>query len=325
MFLQYQNHKHRLVQTGDSTFEFRNPALARQHVNVAEDDPFLNLASSLFDITDRTSYPEPSGKTDRNLVYFTVNGNPDYLSLLRVCIQSIIRNSSDLSKIDFLVIGGSWHDYQCIRMEFPEITLYYHQVKSPKDGAEASMNKLRVFDFPYVTEYQKILFLDCDIVFTQDIQRIFDTEIQDSKIYAAIHKDIRFATHNTPEHNITTYNNEVIWSLKNSGIAPFNAGQFLMLGTEKMKRHFENVRLVLGLWVGAYFFEQSFLNTYFNYNFASDTEVLGEFFCLFYIGDHHIKELTLDMKKNVHYAGSPCDGATKLEWVKRKFHDLLPD
>lgn len=326
MYLTYQGKKHRLQQIDKDTFQFRNPSLVSKHINVENNDPFLDLATSLYSITEQNSYSENPKKTDRNLVYFTINTDKEYLSLLRICIRSIIKNASDLSNIDFLIIGDSWDVYQSLRSEFGKTKFYYHQVRTPRNGVEASMNKLHIFDFPFSIDYQKILFLDCDIIFNQDIQRIFATKIDDSKLYSVIHEGVHDSTLNTKFHNITKYTNEVVWSLFKGGITGFNAGQFLMLGSEKMKRHFGNINLIRSLWQNEYFFEQSFLNTYFNYNFASDTKVLDDFFCLYYIGDNHMDSLTLDKSKNVHYAGDPCNGSTKLEFLKSEFpnyYDIL--
>jgi len=122
------------------------------------------------------------------------------------------------------------------------------------------------------------------------------------------------------------FNQEIVDSLNSSGITPFNAGQFLIRASQKMARHFQNINLIRELWQGDFFFERSFMNTYFNYNFASDTKLLDDFFCLFYIGDNAINSLTLDKSKNVHYAGDPCNGSTKLEFLKSEFpnyYDIL--
>jgi hypothetical protein len=47
-------------------------------------------------------------------------------------------------------------------------------------------------------------------------------------------------------------------------LKPFNAGQFLFKNTLKMKKHFENIIWLTKAWGGYYFYEQSFLNYYFN-------------------------------------------------------------
>jgi len=327
MYLSYQGYKHRLQLVDESTFEFRNSTLASQFVGTNISDPIINLVSSLFAITDSNKYPENPKKSNRNLVYFTVNSDKDYLKMLRVCLRSIISNASSLKNIDFIVISDSFSEYISLRDEFPEINLYFRQVKKPADGIAASMNKLRIFElFPYFDEYQKILFLDCDIVFNQDIQKIFTLELKDSKIYSIIHDEYHRATINTKYHNLIKFNQEIVDSLNSSGITPFNAGQFLIRASQKMARHFQNINLIRELWQGDFFFEQSFMNTYFNYNFASDTKLLDDFFCLFYIGDNAINSLTLGKSKNIHYAGDPCNGSTKLEFLKSEFqnyYDIL--
>jgi lipopolysaccharide biosynthesis glycosyltransferase len=43
------------------------------------------------------------------------------------------------------------------------------------------MNKLKVFEYEHVFKYKKILFLDGDIVFNNDVNQIFDLDIEDHK------------------------------------------------------------------------------------------------------------------------------------------------
>jgi lipopolysaccharide biosynthesis glycosyltransferase len=324
MYLSYQGNKHRLQLVDESTFEFRNSTLASQFVGTNISDPIINLASSLFAITDSNIYPENPKKSNRNLVYFTVNSDESYLKMLRICLSSLISHASTLHNVDFVVIMDSFWEYIALRDEFPEISLYLRQVKRPSDGIEASMNKLRIFElYPFATEYQKILFLDCDIVFNQDIQKIFALNIEDSKIYSVIHSNCHETAINTKHHNLTKFNSEMVNGLKCNGVSAFNTGQFLMLASDKMKRHFQNVNIIRDIWQGEFFFEQSFINTYFNCSFASDTQLLSEFFTIYYIGDNHMPALELDKTKNVHYAGSPCDGSTKIEWVRKEFCDIF--
>jgi len=141
-----------------------------------------------------------------------------------------------------------------------------------------------------------------------------------------MHEGCGYEIHNSKYHNITRYTKEKIKRLEELKIKPFNAGQFLMLASVAMARHFTNVKFITHLWQKEYFFEQSFLNTYFNYNEAANTSLLEDYFSIYYIAQHRIETLKLDKSKNIHYAGDPCNGSTKLEFLKSEFpnyYDIL--
>lgn len=324
MYLTYQDKKHRLQQIDKDTFEFRNPNLVAKHINIENNDPFLDLAANLYSITYEFNFNLDSKK--RNLVYFTVGYSKEYLHLIKCCIFSIISNSKDLSNVDFLLITDSKQAFDEVAKAFPDLNLDYLIVPNAKDGIEASMNKLKVFEYEHVFKYKKILFLDGDIVFNNDVNQIFDLDIEDHKIYSLMHEGCGYEIHNSKYHNITRYTKEKIKRLEELKIKPFNAGQFLMLASVAMARHFTNVKFITHLWQKEYFFEQSFLNTYFNYNEAANTSLLEDYFSIYYIAQHKIETLKLDKSKNIHYAGDPCNGSTKLEFLKSEFpnyYDIL--
>jgi len=151
MYLTYQDKKHRLQQIDKDTFEFRNPNLVAKHINIENNDPFLDLAANLYSITYEFNFNLDSKK--RNLVYFTVGYSKEYLHLIKCCIFSIISNSKDLSNVDFLLITDSKQAFDEVAKAFPDLNLDYLIVPNAKDGIEASMNKLKVFEYEHVFKY----------------------------------------------------------------------------------------------------------------------------------------------------------------------------
>jgi len=324
MYLRYQDKKHRLDQVDKHTFEFRNPSLASEHVNAESNDYFLDLAENLYSITYEFNFNLDSKK--RDLVYFTVGHSKEYIDLLKCCIFSIVFNCKDLSDVDFLLITDDKRSFDEVSKTFPDLNLDYLLFSKAKNGIEASMNKLKVFEYKDIFKYKKILFLDADIVLNNDINQVFDLDIEDHKIYSLMHEGCGYEIHNSKWHNITRYTKEKVNRLEKLKIKPFNAGQFLMLSSVGMARHFTNVKFMTHLWRKDYFFEQSFLNTYFNYNEATNTSLLEDYFSIYYIAQHKIESLKIDKSKNLHYAGDPCNGSTKLEFLKSEFpnyYDML--
>jgi lipopolysaccharide biosynthesis glycosyltransferase len=283
--------------------------------------PIFELAKSCFDYAQSLD-SSPKGK--RNLIYFTLGCSIQYSELLTCCLRSIVKNTKNYSKFDVLIIHDDWADdvdYLCA--EFPQLSFKFLRVRTASTGVEASMNKLRIFDFPDIENYNKVLFLDADIVVNIDIASVFDLELETTKLHSTIHDDCHYSTHNTKFHTIRKYFKEEIEEFKRNEILPFNCGQFMFVVSDLMKSHFENVRFIFFNWKEEYFFEQSFMNYYFNSNFISDTKLMNDLFSLYYIGDSKISGQIIQRDKIVHYAGSPCDSQTKLDFVKEHFKEYL--
>ena len=316
--LVYKKNKIGLRKLDEDLFEFKNDSNAISYFDAkTEQDDLLNLCSCLFKVVSEFNFSLDSKK--RNLVYFTVGYSKEYIDLLKCCIFSIVFNCKDLSNVDFLLITDDKQSFDEVSKTFPDLNLNYLVFPKAKDGVEASMNKLKVFEYKNIFKYKKILFLDADIVLNNDVNQIFNLDIQDHKIYSLTHEGCGYEVHNSKYHNITRYTKEKINRLTKLKIKPFNAGQFLMLSSVGMARHFTNIKYITDLWQKDYFFEQSFLNTYFNYNEAANTSLLEDYFSIYYIAQHKIESLKIDKSKNIHYAGDPCNGSTKLEFLKSEF------
>jgi hypothetical protein len=53
---------------------------------------------------------------------------------------------------------------------------------------------------------------------------------------------------------------------ENPTVSPINAGHFLFINSSHMQLHFKNVKWFMKVWPSVYFFEQSFLNSYFTFH-----------------------------------------------------------
>jgi len=99
---------------------------------------------------------------------------------------------------------------------------------------EASCCKLKIFQYPNVDKYEKILYLDTDVLVNSDVNPLFNTEISSDKLYAL------------EEGNI----GHVFWgaqffdlSKTSSSTTAFSAGVFYFMNSVSMRKLFEDTNL----------------------------------------------------------------------------------
>ena len=310
-------------------FKLTPSEYAKMFTGISIDNEYFD-DKMLFDkITERfqeTNTLKPSvNHTGRNLVYFTLGVDEKFTRMVKSCIWSILQSTREVV-FDILII----HDSEVAVSEFckifPEVQFHFLEVEKAKDGIEASMNKLKLFSFPKIAEYKKVLFLDADIVFGKvDIRDVFGLELSTRTFYSVVHSTCLVEMHQTFFHTIRRYEKNEMVKFEEANLVPFNAGQFMFTISNVMQRHFENILYLISVWRKNYFFEQSFMNYYFNSNMVSDTDLMKKYFSIYYIGKDHMSNLTLDKEKVVHYAGDPCDGSSKLDFLKENFPEYYEE
>lgn len=310
-------------------FKLTPSRFAKMFTGLSIDNEYFD-DKMLFDkITERfqeTNTLKPSvNHTGRNLVYFTLGVDKKFTRMVKSCIWSILQNTREIV-FDILIIHDSEVTVSEFCKIFPEVQFHFLEVEKGKDGIEASMNKLKLFSFPKIAEYKKVLFLDADIVFGKvDIRDVFGLELSTNTFYSVVHSTCLVEIHQTFFHTIRRYEKNEMVKFEEANLVPFNAGQFMFTISNVMQRHFENILYLISVWRKKYFFEQSFMNYYFNSNMVSDTDLMKKYFSIYYIGKDHMSNLTLDKEKVVHYAGDPCDGSSKLDFLKENFPEYYEE
>ena len=311
-------------------FELKPNNMAKVFKSVSIDNEYFD-DKALFDvILEKFRYTNSLTPTvnhsSKNLIYFTLGLDEKFTRMVESCIWSILQNTKEVT-FDVLIIHDPEVKVDEFWKVFPEIHFHFLEVEKAKDGVEASMNKLKVFSFPKIDEYEKVLFLDADIVFGKvDIRDAFDElKMEPKKFYSTVHDTCLTITHQTFFHTIRRYTEEEMQRFEEENLLPFNAGQFMFIVSNVMRKHFENILYLVSKWRKNYFFEQAFMNYYFNSNMISDTEQMKRYFSIYYIGKDHMSNLTLDKEKVVHYAGDPCDGSSKLDFLKENFPEYYEE
>jgi hypothetical protein len=126
---------------------------------------------------------------------------------------------------------------------------------------DSSMKKLRIFEYD-ISNYKKVLFIDSDIIVDIDLNGIFSNIVAE-KLYAGI-ESFQYDFHTKPWHSLLNYTEEDLDFFKENRIFVFNCGLFGFLNSHKMKTHFSNILSMIENYEGEYYYEQSFMNVYFN-------------------------------------------------------------
>jgi len=258
----------------------------------------------------------------KNLIYTTLGFDANYSTCIEMLIESIAMSTGSHDAFDFLVICDK-KVYKDVISRFERKTfkfsVKFYIVESAKTTMEASINKLRVFEYPFVSAYDKILFLDCDIIVNLDIMRVFDKSIdhQQCLIYAYKEKD-DVKEHLSGFWSLGTYTEKDIEFFKENKIFPFNAGCFLFANTETMKGHFRDVLNWIGSYKGVYFYEQSFMNVYFNTRKMVRYNIIDD--------DNYVMFPDVERaypEKMIHFCGFPGNGKNKVEVMSRYWDKFI--
>ncbi len=258
---------------------------------------------------------------EKNLIYFTIFGK-DYINLLNFLMKGLIKQEFKDFEILFITDRNTKKLLEKNRL-VKKFETNYHIVKSVKDGVAASMQKIKIFEYKNINKYSKILFLDLDILVVGNLNKIFSQPSSPNVLYSAIHK-FSHELHKTQYHTVSTYSQNQISRFSEKNIFAFNAGQFFFLNTQTMQDHFTNIKDFVKIWDGKYFFEQSFMNTYFNVLQMSNVFKFMDYFNFISINSQQLDYVPNQETVFVHYMGSVTDARSKVVFMKEHYPHLLP-
>jgi glycosyltransferase involved in cell wall biosynthesis len=113
----------------------------------------------------------------KNLVYFSVFCNKDYFRLAKLLTTSIRRFSSQTTDRFDILIQTSPDFYREVRaLAVPNLLVHYIPLTTVFQAACA---RLRILDYDGLQPYEKILYLDTDIIVKKEIGPLFDLSLND--------------------------------------------------------------------------------------------------------------------------------------------------
>lgn len=196
-----------------------------------------------------------------DLIYFVIGGNPDYVQLLRYCIHTI-RCFPENNVYDILVMCDESY---VKNLEGLPIN-YIYVTQTNHNHVQASMRKVEIFDFPKIHEYDRVLYLDCDIVICGPLRPVFDKLQNMEKLYVVPEHTYMEAHSLVYYHRMDRpYTRELLDTFAKEKIYVFNAGQFGFRVSEATRTYFNDIYNDTKEYnPQIHFYEQCFMNNYVN-------------------------------------------------------------
>jgi len=246
--------------------------------------------------------------SSKNLIYYTVSGDKNYLHLLNISIESL--TTFGKYKGDILLI--------CDRFIKDNISIDYPNLKfmivDEVDKNLSSGNKLRIYEYENLLNYDNILFLDSDILIINDINLLFNESnlIKDKFIVSS---EIGFLWQNfANEHagELLTEDQKLIYK----DIPSINAGCFLFRNNK------ENIEILKEIYEMYFNSERlsMYEQPYFNYVLLIKNKFIHNL-------QPYISHLSLIDKEKIiiHYCGGCGEFQPKLKFMKRDLEILKMD
>jgi hypothetical protein len=229
------------------------------------------------------------------LVYFVIGGDQKYVKLLQYCINTL-RNYTENDVFDIMIMC----DKNYIKYVNHLPVQHLHITGDNLTPDRVSTRKVEIFSFDKIKDYDKILYLDCDIVIAGNLAHIMEHVVDNDKLYVCSEKSGHnydaidnfcdfFSRQDKP------YTEYDLQFFRENKIYPFNAGQFAFCQSETMKNHFEHIATEINsIYIREkFFYEQCFLNEYFNRRNATNN-LLSQYCYLCHIVDAGVID-----KKNI--------------------------
>ena len=168
-----------------------------------------------------------------NLIYMCVFHQQSYINLLKLLITSISHKACiDKDTTDILIITSP--EFQPIiqnELAGVDLTLHYYTLNL-YSIMEASCCKLKIFQYREIDKYQKILYLDTDVLVNSNVNTLFNSEISPEKLYALEEGEIGlYGFWGSQFFDFTIYDNTT---------PAFSAGVFYFMNSNSIKKLFED-------------------------------------------------------------------------------------
>ncbi len=264
------------------------------------------------EITTKMERAKSASKTPvgvKNLIYYSVYFDNEYLSLLETSLNSLFVESEE--NFDVVIITDE--PTKALIQQFNSKVQFFI-TDTPVDGVEASINKTKIFEWNKIQDYRNVLYVDADVVFLTNPSSIFEKEIPTNKLCVVKEPTSSPELFKTLHYGFDCLDDRFVEKMKQQKQTPFNAGQFLFVNTPFMKQHFDNVKWMIENWSGEYFFEQGFMNYYFCKGNIVNNELLkNDVLLLSTLTNNNQNE---DINSClVHFVGPPLNGQKKLSYV----------
>jgi lipopolysaccharide biosynthesis glycosyltransferase len=158
--------------------------------------------------------------------------NESYINLLKLLIESIsVKANINKNTTDILIITSPTfkstieNELKAFDLPIEYFTLDLHTLM------EASCCKLQIFSYNEINKYEKILYLDTDVLVNSDVNVLFDVNISSDKLYALEEGHIGNDFWGNMFFDFTKFNKYT---------SAFSAGVFYFINSSSIKQLFED-------------------------------------------------------------------------------------
>ena len=256
-----------------------------------------------------------------NLIYSCIFYKDSYINLIEILLKTYVLFGGDRKNTKYLVLCDKDYE-QRIQKIFLELDMD-GETWSPnlekKTLFESAYARLKIFDYPKIDEYEKILYLDCDILITNDLCPIFSLPLQ-NYIYAVMdghtsETEPRFG--GPPDW----WGGQFFTSEDNPKVPGFSSGVMLFRNCSEMINLFESILNHIYQYEkegGTTFFgEQPFIVYHAIKNNLYDNTTLNSFA----FNNHN--ELIFNGEAITHFPGGANGGYGEYDCKVKKMHRFL--
>lgn len=261
---------------------------------------------------------------NKKLVYTTIGYTENYIPCIEILLKSLSHYSTT-KDFDILIICD-YKLYEQIKnlikyKGIPNDNIKIMILRNSNHLMQASINKLNIFEYQNVSKYEKVLYIDVDIIVTLDISQLFEEnkEIESGYLYACI-EQMDLNSHKNMFWSMGNYTKKELAFFEDNKIYPFNAGCFLFIPDQAMKIHFAKVLHLIYSCKQPFFFEQSFMNVYFNTNNLVKYNIIQSSNYVMFPDLSKAYSNTI-----IHFCGSPGHGTKKYDVMKTYVQNFYPD
>ena len=270
---------------------------------------------------------------DSLLLYTTVGKSEEYLKCLEWFCKSLTYTTR--ATLHLLVICDVSFHFKVVSIlnQYAFLNYYLMDVPNSTTPVEASMHKVKIFDFPQIFHFRNALYVDLDCLFLGSLSFLFKKKIEDNKLYVFAEKDavennnlIPFSLSRENNKDLCYYREEHWNFLKKHNKLPFNAGLFMFRCSPIMEQHFRKLNEFIKNFKGDFFYEQSFMNTYFHLNNVSDYSMFDKT-NIFMLKEHKLSDVTPEhniIHFNCHISGEGDKKAVAMAEYFTQFKESHP-
>ena len=239
-----------------------------------------------------------------NLIYLCVFHQESYIKLLRLLIESLnVKSNINIDTTHILIVTSPKFQ-KIIEKDISEYTLpiYYYTLEL-NTLFEAGCARLHIFEYNKITNYDKILYLDTDILINSDINVLFNIPISNDKLYALEEGCIRHEFWGGQLFN---------FSKIDSRKTGFTSGILFFMNSPEIKSLFYKIKLHISDYI---YVKQNAIPTCLDQPFIVYNAVIGNNY------DNQMMKLYVENNPSItdktkiiyHFPGGPGNYSSKIE------------